>query len=102
ESLLIVNGDRWWQRDHQGHVETDEVIQDRTQRRRQPQLTDFERHFSHASLREFFVALTLESLGEARVAERDCIGIRAIPRPGGRLWPHWLPSGADEYEFWAD
>jgi hypothetical protein len=28
--------------------------------------------------------------------------VRAVPRPGAQLWPHWLPYGADEYELHAD
>ena len=28
--------------------------------------------------------------------------MRAQRRATGQLWPHWLPTGADEYEFHAD
>ena len=29
----------------------------------------------------------------------DCARVRATLRTGGQIWPHWLPPGADEYEF---
>jgi hypothetical protein len=99
-SLTVVGGDRWWERDHQGHVEEGET--EKETRRPGPNLTDIERHFFSASLREYCAGLALESLGTVRTANRDCVRVRAVPRPDGRLWPHWLGFGADEYELHAD
>lgn len=99
-TLVVVNGDRWWRRDHHGRVEAGGPGPNA--RRSGPGLADIERHFSPASLRRFFVALALESLGPVRTAGRDCLRVRAVPRPSGGLWPHWLPAGADEYELHAD
>ncbi|HEY4309508.1 MAG TPA: hypothetical protein VGN12_08660 [Pirellulales bacterium] len=94
ESLIVVNGKHKWNRDPQGHVETSQASP--------KQDTDIARHFDQASLREFFVGLALQSAGEVEIAGRSCIRLRAVPRAEGRLWPHWLPYGADEYEFYAD
>jgi hypothetical protein len=99
-SLVVMDGDRWWERDHQGHVEAGGSGE--SGRRGGPGLTDAKRHFFPDSLREFFVGLALELLGPARTAGRECIRVRAVPRPDDRLWPHWLPTGADEYELHAD
>src|SRR5262249_29798657 len=101
-SLIVVNGDRWWSRDHQGHVETNDASQQQAQRRPTPGLIDIERHFDQALLREYFVGLSLQQTGSVQTAGRSCIQLRAVPRPGAQLWPHWLPYGADEYEFHAD
>ncbi len=93
-SLNIVDGKQEWSVNQQGHVETGKPT---------GQLdTDIARHFEHASLRECFVGLALRPMGPIETAGRRCIRLRAVPRPGGRLWPHWLPCGADEYEFHAD
>jgi hypothetical protein len=98
-SLVVMDGDRWWERDHQGHVQSGGPGEsDRTG----PGLTDAKRHFFAASLREFFVGLSLEPLGPARTAGQECVRVRAVPRPEGRLWSHWMPAGADEYELHAD
>lgn len=98
-SLTVVNESRWWKRDFQGHVEEGAT---RSRGRPGPSLTDLERHFSPALLRQCLAGLTLESLGAVRVADRECLRIRAVPRPDGHLWPHWLGFGADEYELHAD
>src|SRR5437762_218857 len=34
-----------------------------------------------------------------QTAGHECVRVRAVLRSGARLWPHWLPFGADEYEF---
>jgi hypothetical protein len=94
KSLVVVNGDHKWAVDDQGQVETSEATDGLD--------TDIARHFDHASLREYFVSLALEVLGTTQTAGRDCLRLRAVPRPGARLWPHWLPCGADEYELHAD
>jgi hypothetical protein len=96
-SLTVVNGSEWWERDHEGHVEAANGTH-----RSRPSLIDVERHFDHASLRKFFVALNLECTGTAQTACHDCIRVRATLRPDSRLWPHWLPKGADKYEFHAE
>jgi hypothetical protein len=41
-------------------------------------------------------------LGVVQTARQECTRLRAVPKPNARLWPHWLPYGADEYEFHAD
>ncbi len=94
--LAIVDGDRSWVRDDRGRVEESA---DKAQKisRAVASETAVDRHFSHASLREFFVSLALEAVREIRVAGHNCVRLRAQIRPGGRLWPHWLPAGADEY-----
>jgi hypothetical protein len=61
-----------------------------------------ERHFDHALLRESLVCLSLQAEGVVETAGRRCLRVRASPRPGALLWPHWLPCGADEFEFHAD
>ena len=99
-SLVVADGDRWWERDHQGHVQ--EGGPGSEAGRSGPYLTDVERHFVPASLREFFVPLALEPAGPVRTAGRDCVRVRAVPRPGVLLWSRWLPDGADEYELHAD
>ena len=96
-NLTVVNGEQWWSRDHEGHVETSDGA-----RRTFHGRSDVERHFDRAQLREFFVALALEGTGTVQRAGRDCIRVRAVPRPGGLLWPHWLPYGAEDYEFHAE
>jgi hypothetical protein len=101
-SLTVVNGEQWWRRDDQGHVETSEASQQSGRRRPTPGLSGIERHFDHGSLREYFVGLILQQSGLAQTAGRNCLQLRAVPRPGAQLWPHWLPYGADEYEFHAD
>jgi hypothetical protein len=64
--------------------------------------TDFRRQFDRSLIREFFASLVLEQLGECKVAGRDCVRIKALPVPDDRIWPHWLPAEADEFEFAAD
>lgn len=93
-SLIVVNGQQQWNVDQQGQVETSKPVGGMD--------TDIARHFDHASLREYFVGLALQPMGAIETTGRRCVRLRAVPRPGGRLWPHWLPSGADEYEFHAD
>jgi hypothetical protein len=97
--LTVVGGKRWWERDDQGHVEAGER---ESARPRRPYLTDIERHFFPAALRECLSPLALEVAGEARTAGRECVRLRAVPRPDQLLWAHWLPSSADEYELHAD
>ncbi len=96
-SLIVVNGQEWWRRDHEGHVEIASGHRDSS-----PGSTDVNRHFDRRSLREYFVPLNLEYIGKVRTAEHDCVRLRAVPRGDGRLWPHWLPFGAEEYEFHAE
>jgi hypothetical protein len=99
-ALVVVDGDRWWHRDYQGHVEAAEP--GKNARGTGPALTDAERHFFPASLREYFVGLALEPLGPVRTAGRECVRVRAVERPNTFVWSHWPGFGADEYEFHAD
>ncbi len=101
-ALTVVGGGLWWRRDHQGHVEAGERGERARGRRPGPNLTDVERHFFPSALREYFAGLALEPLGAVRTAGRECLRVRAVPRPDGGLWPHWLGFGADEYELHAD
>jgi hypothetical protein len=95
--LTVVGGDRWWHCDPQGHVEIGEQGG-----RGAPLRSDYERHFDPAHLRQFLGDLVLQERGTVHVAGRVCVHVHAVPRPGNRIWPHWLPKGADEYEFHAD
>jgi hypothetical protein len=63
---------------------------------------DFRRHFDRSLIRRLFASLTLEHVGACQVAGRDCVRIRAVPIPVDQIWPHWLPTEADEFEFAAD
>src|SRR5207247_11038865 len=80
-----------------GHVEKREGVQPSMRGE-----TTSDRHFDHATLRQFFESLALEATGSVQRAGRECIRVRAVLHPGSRVWPHWLPCGADEYEFHAD
>lgn len=97
-SLIVVNGEQWWQRNHNGLVKTNDAGNSRPA----PDQIDLDRHFSVSMLREFFVSLDLEQVGSVSTAGRSCVRLRATLREGARLWPHWLPHGADEYELHAD
>jgi hypothetical protein len=97
-SLTVTDGETWATRDSEGHVESGKS----TKRTPLSGLTDVERHFDLAMIREFFKNLALELVGNCRTANRDCIRVRAVLRPEGRLWPHWLPKEAEEYEFHVD
>ena len=63
---------------------------------------DFRRHFDRRLIRRLFASLTLEHTGECQIAGRDCVRIRAVPISADKIWPHWLPTQADEFEFAAD
>jgi hypothetical protein len=101
-SLRVVNDRRWASRDFEGHVEMGDVGTSRIGKKVGVSLTDAERHFDPDLIREMMENLALESLGLVRTSGRDCARVRAAPRPGERLWPHWLPTEADEYEFHVD
>jgi len=101
-SLRVVNDKRWASRDFEGHVEMADVETTRKAKRIGVALTDAERHFDPDLIRRIIENLALESLGSVRTADRNCARVRAVLRPGGSLWPHWLPSEADEYEFHVD
>jgi hypothetical protein len=96
--LTVTDGDKWTTRDSEGHVESGTVAK----RRGLANQTDAEKHFDPAMIREFFKNLALELAGTTRTANRECIRVRGVLRPEGRLWPHWLPKEADEYEFHVD
>jgi hypothetical protein len=83
-----------------GSVEVDRA---RMRRRDADDLpTEFRRHFDRRLIREFFSSLTLADLGETHVAGRPCVRMRAIPLDRDSIWPHWLSTDADEFEFAAD
>jgi len=63
---------------------------------------DIARHFNAGLLREIISALALEEIGAVETAGRPCVRLRATPRKGEQLWPHWLPHGAEHYELRAD
>jgi hypothetical protein len=96
-SVEIIRSKQSWRIDDEGHVETATE-----ERRDAARSTDIDRHFDHSLLRQFFNGLDLTLIGDCRAANQNCIRIRAVPRPNALLWPHWLPTGAEEYEFYAD
>lgn len=96
-SIKIVNGECWTTRDAEGHVEFGS-----RKAGKGPALTDIERHFDPALIRQFFMELAMEAHGFVHTASRECVLLHALLRSGRSLWPHWLPKNADEYEFHAD
>ncbi|MEM8735993.1 MAG: hypothetical protein AAGG44_17320 [Planctomycetota bacterium] len=64
--------------------------------------TDFRRQFDRGLIREFWTSLILDDAGPCTVAGRDCVRIHATPIQGDKIWPHWLPLEADQFEFAAD
>jgi hypothetical protein len=64
-----------------------------------PSANDVERLFSHGLLREIVACLELETLREDEVAGRPVVVVQAARRRPDRLWPHWLPFGAEKYEL---
>jgi hypothetical protein len=84
-----------------GNIEVDQRPQ-RASRSGDSLPNDFRRHFDRSLIRRLFASLMLEHAGECRIAGRDCVRIRAVPIPVDQIWPHWLPTEADEYEFAAD
>ncbi len=102
-NLTVIDGRRRWERYSDGRVETTEcaaVYEMASDNELLDIITD--RHFNPARIRCFLEVLTLEPMGRSRIAERDCVSVRALPRPDGILWPHWLPYRADEYELHFD
>lgn len=100
-TVEIVKGGECFKRTADGNVEVDSVPS--RQREKGGSLpTDFRRHFDRSLIREFFASLVLEDLGACKATGRDCVQIRAVPIPGDSIWPHWLPSEADEFHFAAD
>jgi hypothetical protein len=93
-SITVVNGQRSWVRDDQGHVETGSGS-----RQAAALACLIERHFDRGRLRDFLPALSLSATGDVVAAGSNCVRVRAIPRPDAQLWPHWIPYGADEYEL---
>jgi len=97
----VVVGDKSWKRNPDGSVELDSETQ-RHRRTGNAFPTDYRRHFDRGLIREFFASLILEEMDECTIAGRRCVRMRALPIPGDSLWPHWLPSEADEFEFAGD
>jgi len=101
--LTVIDGDHRWERDALGHVETSEIDgRDPTVPRSCPIDLKVDRHFSPAHIRLFLQDMTLESLGLARTAGRDCVRLRAVPRPKSQLSPYRFALGGDEYELHVD
>jgi len=97
----IVNGHDEWKRFADGTVEKkSEQHEGTSERHRLP--TEFQRHFDRGLLRECFAALTLETIGNCQVANRECLKVRAIKVPDAQLWPHWFSFEAIEFELAAD
>ncbi|WP_339910082.1 hypothetical protein [Symmachiella dynata] len=63
---------------------------------------DYRRHFDPGLIREFFHHMYLEENGKTELAGRECVRFRGVPLPGDMLWPHWLNTEADAFEFAAD
>lgn len=88
-----------------GEVEVDDDSSGRASRRKGIRHyidTDIDRHFNCDLLHEFVANLSLQKLGVTLTAGRECVRILARLIEGGRLWPHWLSSEADEFEFHGD
>lgn len=101
-TTTIAIGQKCWELDEEGDVTFEEkakpprgVVADLLP-------TEFRRHFDPRQIRSFFESLTLEELGVVEIAGQPCVRIRAIPVDGDALWPHWLPIGADSFEFAGD
>jgi len=102
-NLTVIDGPRRWERYSDGRVETNEC-EARPEVASANEFFDIitDRHFNPERIRRFLEVVTLEPMGRVRIADRDCVSIRALPRPGDGLWPHWLPYRADEYELHFD
>jgi hypothetical protein len=103
-NLTVIDGLRRWDRYSDGRVETDECDARWSEMVFANEFLDIitDRHFNPEQIRHFLEVLTLEPLGHTRTAGRDCVSVRALPRPGPGPWPHWLPYRADEYELHVD
>jgi len=100
-TIEIVNGEDQWKRFHDGTVERDTTLSERSRGiHRLP--TELERHFGNELLRQCFAALTLEVVGTCEVANRDCLKLRAKKLPEALFWPHWFSFEAIEFELAAD
>src|SRR5262245_4664946 len=93
--LVIVNGVHSW-------LDTNGEIRRRTAHREAGCLSHADRHFGRYFIRQLFQSLDLEEIGQVQTAGHECIRVRAIPIPDGRLWPHWFPYRAEEYELHVD
>jgi hypothetical protein len=99
----VIDGLRRWERYSDGRVEMDEC-EAPSEMASADELLDIitDRHFNPEQIRHFLEVLTLEPMGCTRTAGRDCVIVRALPRPRTILWPHWLPYRADQYELHVD
>lgn len=100
-TVQVSNGEDTWKRFASGRVEKGSTTA-RGACGRGSLPTEYQRHFDRALIRQFFAAFTLELSGKCRVADRECLSIRAVQIPGGQLWPHWLAWEADEFDLAAD
>ena len=94
KTLLVMNPYQWHFEKDDGSVVTDDSGPERC-----PYNNDVCKHFDGAFIRKIFNSLRLEELGEISFLDRACVRFRGTLRTGDRLWPHWLPKGADFYEF---
>ncbi|MFO0949179.1 MAG: hypothetical protein U1D30_25255 [Planctomycetota bacterium] len=101
-TFFISTDTRYWFRNKSGEIETDERKEIRGSPAPAPGGIELDRHFDGRQIREFLVSLKLEYLDNVTTADQQCARFRAIPRAGARIWPHWLPHGADEYLMHGD
>lgn len=101
-TVEITRGGECLKRTPDVTVEVEKAPSRRRQQDGESLPTDYRRHFDRSLIRQFFASLVLEDAGGCEVAGRDCVRIRAVPIPGDSIWPHWLPSTADSFEFAAD
>lgn len=94
DTLIVMNPDEWCVDNGEGSVE-----RGNNGIKNCPHLTDVQRHFDGSLIREFFVGLRLEDHGTVTFLDSECVRFHAFPRTESRIWPHWLPSNADEYEM---
>lgn len=94
--VMALDGDRWWRDDpHDGIVEGDGSAV-------AGELVAVDRLFSPCLVRRIVSSLVLSGPAPTRIADRSCIHIRAVPRRGQQLWPHWLPRTGSHYHLWID
>ena len=101
-NLTVIDGLRRWERYSDGRVETSQWEAQSEMASADESLDIItDRHFNPEQIRCFLEFLTLEPTGRTRIADRDCVSVKALPRGDGP-WPHWLPYRADEYELHVD
>ena len=94
ENSVIMNSDGIFRYDHESKI-YDSLPGNGV-------FADSDRHFAPDMILGFFQYLALVPTGLSQIVGRTCVRLRATPRPGVVIWPHWLPFGAEEYEFYAE